>query len=51
MVTSQISNSTVWDSFPGEQNIDLLFNSDIENLLLKVNGGRDRRPNFVVFVF
>ena len=36
--------------FPGGQNMDLLFNSDIVNLLLKTNRGRDRRPNFAVFV-
>ena len=30
--------------------MDLLFNSDIVNLLLKTNMGRDRRPNFVIFV-
>ena len=30
--------------------MDLLFNSDIVNLLIKANGGRDRRPNFVIFV-
>ena len=29
--------------------MDLLFNSDIGNLLIKANGGRDRRPNFVIF--
>ena len=27
------------------QNINLLFNSDIVNYLLKTNGGRDKRPN------
>ena len=30
--------------------MDLLLNSDIVNLLLKTNMGRDRRPNFVIFV-
>ena len=30
--------------------MDLLYNSDIVNLLLKTNLGRDRRPKFVVFV-
>ena len=32
--------------------MDLAFNSDKVNLLLKTNGagGRDRRPNFVIFV-
>ena len=28
----------------------LFFNSDNVNLLLKANGERDRRPNFVIFV-
>ena len=34
------------------QNINLLFNSDIMNCLLKTNEGRDKRPNlfFVFFV-
>ena len=32
------------------QNIYLLFNSDIVDFLFKTNRGRDRRPNFVVFV-
>ena len=31
------------------QSIYLLFNSDIVNLLLKTDGGRDRMPNFVIF--
>ena len=31
--------------------MNLLFNSDVVNLLLKRNGGRDRRPNFVIVVF
>ena len=30
--------------------MDLLFNSDIVNHLLKINGGRNRKPNFVIFV-
>ena len=30
--------------------MDLLSNSDIMILLLKTNGGRDRRPNFVIFL-
>ena len=30
--------------------MDLFFNPDIENLLLKINLGRGRRPNFVTFV-
>ena len=30
--------------------MDLLFNLDIVNLLVKTNGGRDRGPNFVIFV-
>ena len=32
------------------QNINLLFNSDIINYLLKTNGGKDKRPN-LIFVF
>ena len=31
------------------QSIYLLFSSDIVNLLLKTDGGRDRKPNFVIF--
>ena len=30
--------------------MDMLFNSDVVNLLLKTNGGRDRISNFVAFV-
>ena len=30
--------------------MDMLFNSDAVNRLLKTNGGRDRRPNFVIFL-
>ena len=34
------------------QNINLLFNSDIMNCLLKTNEGRDKRPNlFFGFFF
>ena len=33
-----------------EQNINLLFNSDIMNYLLKPYGGRDKRSN-LLFVF
>ena len=29
--------------------MNLLFNFDVVNLLLKNNGGKDRRPNFVIF--
>ena len=36
------------DCFLGGENMDLLFNSDIMNLLLKTNG--ERGPNFVIFV-
>ena len=50
MVTSQNSNSVVRDCFPRGENMDLFFNPDIENLLLKINLGRGRRPNFVIFV-
>ena len=28
--------------------MDLFFNSDMVNPLLKTNGGRNRRPNFVI---
>ena len=47
---SQSSNSAVRYRLPGGEDMDLLFNSDIANLLIKANGGRDRRPNFVIFV-
>ena len=30
--------------------MNLLFNCDTVNLLLKNKGGKDRRPNFVIFV-
>ena len=32
------------------QNIYLLFNFDIMDFLFETNRGRDRRPNFVIFV-
>ena len=32
------------------ENVFLLLNSDIMNLLLNTNGGRNRKPNFVIFV-
>ena len=38
------------DRFPGGESINFLFNSDIANLLLKTNEGRDRRSYFVIFV-
>ena len=38
------------DHFLKEQKKILPFNSDIKNFLLKTNGGRDRRPNFVIFL-
>ena len=41
----------VRDRFPGRglENVNLLFDSDMVNLLLKTSGGRDR-PNFVILV-
>ena len=33
-----------------EENMNFLFNSDIVNLLLKTNVGKDKRPNFVIFI-
>ena len=35
---------------PGGENKDLVFSCDIANLLLKTNGERERKPNFVTFV-
>ena len=46
----QCSAKAIQDIFPGRQNIYLLFNSDIVDFLFKTSGGRDRRPNFVIFV-
>ena len=37
-------------SFLRRGGCDYLFNVDIVNFLLKNNGGRNRRPNFVIFV-
>ena len=34
------------DCFPGGKNVNLLFNSDIVNLLLKFNEGRSKRVFF-----
>ena len=50
MVSKSKSNSAVLDRFPGGENINLLFNFDIVNLLLKTNVVRDRIPNFVIFL-
>ena len=40
----------VRDRFSERQNMNLLFDSDIVNLLLKTNGVRNKRPSFVIFV-
>ena len=37
-------------SFPVRRKYILLFNSNVLNFLLKTNVGRNRRPNFVIFV-
>ena len=37
-------------SFPEGVNKSLVFNSDISKILLDTNGGRDRKPNFVIFL-
>ena len=37
-LTSLSFNSVVRDRFLGEENMDLLFNSDIVNILLKTDG-------------
>ena len=49
-LTLKSSTKVVRDRFLGGQSICFLFNSDVDNLLLKTNGGEDRRPNFVIFV-
>ena len=33
------------------QKINLFFNSDIMNYLLKTNGGKEKRPNLFFFFF
>ena len=38
------------DHFPGGRNIDLFFDSDMVNTLLKTNARRDRQLNCVIFV-
>ena len=50
-LANQSSNPAVGDRFPGGENMNLLYNSDIVSLLLKTNAGRDRRPNFVCLIF
>ena len=42
MVYNQSSNPVVQDRFLGGENMNLLFNSDIVNLLLKTNEGREK---------
>ena len=39
----------VGECFPGGENVNLLFNSDIVNLLLKFNEGRSKRVFFSVW--
>ena len=51
MVVSWFSNSelqTVGDRFPGRENVNLLFSSDIVNHLLKTSMERGRKRNFVI---
>ena len=50
MAALQSSTLEIWDHFPGGTAINLLFNYDILNFLLKANVGRLRRPNFVIFI-
>ena len=40
----------VSDRFPGGQNTHILINFDIMKFLLKTNDGRDRGPNFAIFL-
>ena len=40
----------VRDRFLRAENMNYFFIADIENLLLKSNGVRERRPNFAIFV-
>ena len=51
MVNTSYFHSSDPKSFPGEGEYDLLVNVDRVNFLLKnIEGGRNRRPNFVIFV-
>ena len=50
MVTALEYNIGGHSSISGKQNIHKLINFDILNSLLKANDGRDRRPNFAIFV-
>ena len=47
---SKSFNSLVRDCLLRGENMDLLFDSDIVNFLLKTKGERDRRPNYVTVV-
>ena len=49
-LTNQSSNPALGDCFLGGENMNLLFISDIVNLLLKTNSKRLKIPNFVIFV-
>ena len=44
------STAKVQVCFPEGQNIYKLGNSDVVNIFVKTNGGRDRRPDFDIFV-
>ena len=50
MVSTSELHSSDPRSFSGRSDYNLLFNVDNENVLLKNNGRRDRRPHFVNFV-
>ena len=43
-------NSAFSDRLSRGVNMDLLFDSDIVNLLLKTKGGRDKKPNYIYVV-
>ena len=50
MVNKSDINSSRPKYFPGQGKHTLLFSSDIVNLQLNINVGRDRRSSFVIFV-
>ena len=50
MFNKSIYRLSQWGTVPGMEKYDFAFQSDIANLLLNTNGGRNRRPNFVIFV-
>ena len=47
-LANQRFNASIRDCCSGGESMNLLFNSNIVSLPLKINGGGCRKPNFVI---